>query len=112
MGHPAADQLALGLIDRGSVSPRSVLDQLVLAPSIGHPQGQMELIPQGTTLPEVIDALQDRGLVVEGEIGLELGSEGRQIRTSLKFKPREGLVSKLINRFSISMDLKNLIGLK
>jgi len=109
---PAADQLALGLVDRGSTSPKSVLDQLVLAPRIGHPQGQMELIAQGTTLPEVIDALRERGLVVEGEIGLEVGSEGKQIRTSLKFKPREGLISKVISRFSFSVDLKSLIGLK
>jgi hypothetical protein len=109
---PAADQLALGLIDRGSTSPKSVLDQLVLAPRIGHPHGEMELIAQGTTLPEVIDALQDRGLVVEGEIGLEVGPGGKQIRSSLKFKPREGLISKVINRFSFSVDLKNLIGLK
>ena|SRR6185436_6517976 len=102
----------LGLVDRGSTSRKSVLDQLVLAPRIGHPQGQMELIPQDTTLPDVIDALQDRGLVVEGEIGLEVGLGGRQIRTSLKFKPREGLISKVISRFSFNIDLKNLIGLK
>jgi hypothetical protein len=109
---PAADQLALGLVDRGSTSPESVLDQLVLAPRIGHPHGEMELIAQGTTLREVIDALQDRGLVVEGEIGLEVGPAGKEIRTSLKFKPREGLISKVISRFSFSVDLKNLIGLK
>jgi hypothetical protein len=72
----------------------------------------MDLVPQETTLPEVIDALHDRGLIVEGEIGLELATEGRQIRSSIKFKPREGLVSKIINRFSISVDLKNLIGMK
>jgi len=59
-------------------------------------------------LTEVIDALQDRGLVVEGEIGLEIAPEGRSIRTSLKFKPREGIVSKVINRFSLNIDLKDL----
>jgi hypothetical protein len=109
---PPPDQLALGLIERGSTSPSSVLDQLTLAPSIGHPQGEMELIAQGTKLLEVIDALQDRRLVVEGEIGLEISPSGRQIRTLLKFKPREGLISKIISRFSVSVDLKNLIGLK
>jgi hypothetical protein len=109
---PPADQLAVGLIDRGSRSQKSVLDQLVLAPNIGHPQGEMELIPQDTTLPDVIDALQERGFIVEGEIGLELGSTGKEIRTSLKFKPREGLLSKVISRFSISSDLKSLIGFK
>ena len=72
----------------------------------------MELVDQTTALPEVIDALQDRGLIVEGEIGLELGPGGRQMRTSIKFKPREGLISKVKSRFSISVDLKTLIGLK
>ena len=89
-----------------------MLDQLIFAPRIGHPQGEMELIAQATRLPEVIDALQDRGFVVEGEIGLDLSPSGRQIRTSLKFKPREGLISKIISRFSINVDLKSLIGLK
>jgi len=104
---PAADQLALGLIDRGT-SADSLVDQLLSAPQLGHPFGSMELVKGNVPLTGVIDALQDRGLVVEGEIGLEVGPEGQCIRTNLKFKPREGIVSKVINRFSLNLDLKDL----
>ena len=42
---PAADQLALGLVDRSSVrSTQSVMDQLALAPEIGHPYGGLECL--------------------------------------------------------------------
>jgi hypothetical protein len=61
---------------------------------------------------EALDALQDRGLLAEGKIGLEVASAGQQVRASLKFKPREGLIPKVIVRYSFSVDLKNLIGLK
>jgi hypothetical protein len=110
---PAADQLALGFVDRGSdTTTKSVLDQLELAPQVGHPYGQLELLPSTTTIADIVDSLQERGLIVEGEVGLEMGPSGRQIRTSLKFKPREGVVSKIINRFSFNFDLKNLLGPK
>jgi hypothetical protein len=106
---PAPDQLALGLVDRGSTSPTSLLDEILVTPNMGHPHGQMELLPPETRLVDVVDALQERGLLVQGELGLEVGPQGRHIRTSLRFKPREGLLSKIINRFKFSVDLKNLI---
>jgi hypothetical protein len=107
---PAADQLALGLIDRGATSAKALVDQLVLAPRLGHPYGSMELVGGKVGLTEVIDALQERNLVVAGEMGFEVGPEGSHIRTALKFQPREGLVSKVINRFSFNVDLKNIFG--
>lgn len=109
---PAADQLAIGLIDRGITSPREILKQVLSAPEIGHPYGDMELVGDDVRVRDVIEALQQRALVVEGEIGWELGPEAKTMRTTLRFKPREGFLTKLINRVSISIDLKNLIGLK
>ena len=109
---PAPDQLALGLVDLGARSPKTLLDQLLLSPEMGHPFSDTELIENQNSLPAVIEALQERDLVIEGELGLEVGPGGRQVRALLKFKPREGLLSKIINKFSFSIDLKNLIGLK
>jgi hypothetical protein len=107
---PAPDELALGLVDRGAESLESVLDQVNLAPCIGHPYGPMALLEKGTKLTDLIDALGDRGLVVEGEMGLQVGPNGEEVRTSLKFKPQEGLLSKIIGRFSVKVNLKNFIG--
>jgi hypothetical protein len=106
---PAADELALGLVDRGADSPQSVLDQLLLTPTLGHPYGPTALVSENTKLTDMIDALGERGMIVEGEVGLEVGPGGKQIRTSLKFKPQEGLLSKIINRFSLNLDLKDFL---
>jgi hypothetical protein len=89
---PAPDQLALGLVDRRPTSRISLLDEVLVTPDIGHPYGQMELLSSETPVADLVDALQERGLLVEGELGLEVGPEGRHIRTSLRFKPREGLI--------------------
>jgi hypothetical protein len=107
---PPADQLALGLIDRLSLSPSQILDQVITAPAVGHPLSEPELLPATAswTADDIIVQLQDRGLAVEGELGLELGPAGRTIRQTIRFKPREGLLSKLLNRFSIKLDLKDL----
>lgn len=59
---------------------------------------------------ELVDSLKDRGLSVEGEVGLELTDEGRVIRSAVRFKPREGFLSKLSNVISVQIDfnLKDL----
>jgi hypothetical protein len=105
---PAPDQLALGLVDRGATKIGHLLDHLTQAPSLGHPFGPSEITPPAIPVTKVIDALQERKLLVEGEIGLEITQEGHSIRTAVRFKPREGLLSKLINRFSFNIDLKDL----
>jgi len=42
-------------------------------------------------------------------LGYELTAEGEQQRSIVRFKPREGLISKLINRVSVKVNLKNII---
>ncbi len=102
---PAPDQLALGIIERASASPTDIVDQIALAPSLGHPLGEMELVARGTSLPEIMDALKERGFVVDGEIAQELTAEGESRRASVRFTPKEGVISKLINRVSITIDI-------
>ena len=109
---PAPDLLALGLIDRGSRGMADVLDQVLLAPRIGHPYGETEIVGSNIPAHEVIDALQERGLVVEGEYGYEVGPTGQTIRQTMRFKPREGFISKVLNRISLKVDLKSLISAK
>jgi hypothetical protein len=102
---PAADQLALGLLDREPVSAGEIVDRLRQTPGLGHPFGPLEVIDQPVSLHEVIVALQERGLLVEGEAAFEVTPEGRSVRAKVSFKPREGLVSKLLQRFSLKVDL-------
>lgn len=70
---PAPDSLAVGVIDHGVKVPWKITQHVESAPVLGHPFGEMELVQQKDTSPlAIIDALRERKLVVEGELGLEL----------------------------------------
>jgi hypothetical protein len=106
---PAPDQLALGLIERGhATSASQLLEKISEAPALGHPYGEMEVTPPGTQLLNIVDELRERKLVVEGELTLELTPQGQSTRQTIKYKPREGLLSKLLNRFEVKLDLKDI----
>jgi hypothetical protein len=109
---PPADQLALGLIDRnhGLSKKSEVAEQVLVAPEIGHPFGPPELTTI-SSVPEMIEELHDRGLIADGEIGFEVTPQGKAVRATIRFKPREGLVSKILNRISIDLSIKELMGL-
>jgi hypothetical protein len=108
--YPALDQTALGLIDRGQHSLQTIEEVAEIAPDLGHPYGISELVT-AESLPALIDELQERKLVVEGEVGLELTADGKEQRATVRFKPREGLISKIINRITVKINLKNFIKL-
>lgn len=104
---PPPDQTALGLIDRAPQS-LEVIETLKNAPALGHPFGVDELVPPDTAMTELLDQLKERKYVAEIDYGLELTDEGKQVRTQMKVKPREGLISKLINRVSVTINFKSL----
>ncbi|MDX6696064.1 MAG: hypothetical protein QOF02_3667 [Blastocatellia bacterium] len=106
--YPAADQIALGLVDRGIGKPSDLLEQLEQAPALGHPYGSSEITTTAKNFGEVIDELVARKLIIEGEVSLETTPEGETVRQTVKFKPREGLLSKLLNRIEVKIDLKSL----
>ena len=107
---PPVDQLALGLIDRLSMPASGVTEQILMAPALGHPIVGPEICQDfiSSSPSDIIAKLQERGLAVEGELGLELSPEGQTIRQVIRFKPREGVLSKILNRFSVNLDFKDL----
>jgi hypothetical protein len=105
---PPPDNLALGLIERCAPTTDILITQLESCIERGHPFGPNELVPASGSLPTMIDSLRDRGYVMEGERILEVTDTGKSIRETVKFKPRESLVSKIINQFSIKFDLKDM----
>jgi len=102
---PPADHLTLGFVDSGESSASVLLDKLKRTPNEGHPFGLFEIIDKSKGLEDVIDTLQDRRLLVEGDIGLELTPDAKTLRAQVRFKPREGLISKLSRIFSAKVDL-------
>jgi hypothetical protein len=56
-------------------------------------------------LPDLIETLSELGYLAEGEHGVEVTPAGQTTRMQLKFRPREGLISKLINRFTVNANI-------
>jgi hypothetical protein len=103
---PSADQLALGLADRTTATASQLMEALGSAPKLGHPFGENEVLPASLRLAEVVDALMDRKLLVAGEVDVKVSQQGETLRARVKFGPRESVVSKVINRFNVHLDLK------
>ena len=103
---PAPDQVALGLVDRAtaSISPEAITAELHIAPRLGHPFGPMDIVPAGTRLRETVAALVDMGLVVAGA-ECSTTDDGDAIRATVRLQPREGLISRLINRINFNFNL-------
>jgi hypothetical protein len=102
---PSADQLTLGFADRSVMSPGEIVDRLIRTPEVGHPFGELEIVERAVGLNDMVEALQDKGLLVEGEAGIEITGQGRSLRSQVRFKPREGLFARLAHIFSVKVDL-------
>lgn len=102
---PSADQLALGFADRLSSKPTEIVDSHGRTPEAGHPFGELEIVEPSVRLNEMVIALQERGLLVEGEAGVEITEKGKSMRAQVRFKPREGLFTRLANVLSVKIDL-------
>jgi hypothetical protein len=103
---PPPDQIALGMVERDGANVASISSAVDAAPKIGHPLGPSELVSSsGTFMPEMVAELIDHGLLVEGEFGLEVTPSGTNVRSMVKFRPREGVLSKLIQRFSVNANV-------
>lgn len=109
--YPAPDQLLLGAIDRGA-PVASPAQPAQMANRLGHPSGKMELVSADTQVTDLIDALYERKLLVSGEVSVELSDEGLRERATVKFTPRESIISKIVNRISVSIDLKQMFGVQ
>lgn len=106
--HPPVDQAALGIIDRGITAPQDVANAVTQLPAIGHPTERPEMLdPSVKGGIELLDALRDRGLIDEAEIGLVVTAKGSELRALVRKRPREAAISKLINRVKITLSTEN-----
>ena len=110
---PPADELAVGLVELATRPATDIASELSKVPDLGHPFGKFEIIDShfgNINMIDVVDTLKDKGFLVEGEIGMELGKDGKTLRTTARFRPKEGLLQKLsrIFSFSVELNLKDL----
>jgi hypothetical protein len=106
---PPPDHLALALADRKHLDREAIAKASQLSPAMGHPFGKMEIVGTSAHAADVADALQHMGFLVEGEYGLEVTEAGAFERAIVKWRPREGLVSKLIQRVKITINLSGSV---
>lgn len=100
---PSRDQLALGLIDQGVHAGTEIASIGETAPILGHPFGEAELIDKTSDFVGTLAALKEAGYVAEGELGVEIAESGRTVRSTIKVRPQEGLLTKLLNRVNVSI---------
>lgn len=101
---PAPDHLALALIDRWSFATiPQVVDQMVRASDLGHPFGPPELLNDYDSFTNLIQELQQMGLVTTANGQLTITESGHAVRATDQSQPREAVASKLLNRMKASL---------
>jgi hypothetical protein len=98
---PPKDHALLALSDRTLLNPRTIEEKLSSFNTFGHPLSKSEFATEGQSTIDIIDELQDRGLILQGEIEISTTEKGKEYRQSVKFQPRESVFSKIINRISV-----------
>lgn len=111
--YPPADTLALGIIDRGFSSRDAILDAVNVAEQEGHRVAASTLVPDAGSIIDILEELRSVGYLADVNIDYDLTSEGKTVRSTLKARPAEGLISKLISRLNFNIDIstKDLISL-
>jgi hypothetical protein len=100
---PSPDALVLGIVDSGLGTKESIGRGLSIAEQDGHQFSQNELVDRLARLPDLLEALRDKGYIAEGEASLELTDTGNTFRESVRYRPREGLVSKIAQRITVKV---------
>ncbi|OWK19863.1 hypothetical protein AJ88_38130 [Mesorhizobium amorphae CCBAU 01583] len=108
---PPADNLALGLIDKGLSAGDQLRAGFKLAEAQGHLISPNTIVPDAASMTDMIDELQARGFVVSGETEIAIGPEGTTFRQTISHRPAEGLIERLskIVSFKLDLSLKDLL---
>jgi hypothetical protein len=102
---PPADQLALGIAERGITKRNEITEIVASAPAEGHPFGSNELIFKPTDVVDIVDRLSENSFINEVDHSVKLTTSGTTSRLMIRATPREGVISKLITRFKFNMRL-------
>lgn len=102
--YPPADSLALGLVENENYTAKELIKHVARVPELGHPFGQNELTDI-KKMNQIVDALKEKGLIVEGEFSMGITEDGKEKRMLVKFSPRESIFKRLSNLFSIKVDI-------
>lgn len=102
---PPRDQVILGVVDKTRATLDELGRSLNVSEQLGHPLAPCEITSDSRNIQTIIDDLSSMGLVVEGEIGLEITPAGTSSRAVVKFRPRESFLSKLFQSLKLNISL-------
>ncbi len=106
---PPPDQTALALVERGFGSAEQIIEAVATAPDIGHPFGETEIAPSGSSLTKILEVLEEKKLTVDAEVtGVALTDLGEEAQGTFRISTRESFITKLINRFEVKINLKSI----
>lgn len=105
--NPPKDHAALAVVDRGirNVNKMAVSEAILQLPQIGHPLADNELLSENGNIIETLGQLKEMGYLAEGEFAVTITESGKELRQTVKFRPREGVFSKLTSMVKLNIGL-------
>lgn len=98
---PASDELRLGLIEQGLGDRQRIEAAVRVSEQNGHIQGSPNIVDLQDPLA-IVTALSEVGYVADGEFGLEITEEGRRFRSTVRYRPKESVFTRILNRITVN----------
>ncbi|MDO5658616.1 MAG: hypothetical protein Q4G36_09885 [Paracoccus sp. (in: a-proteobacteria)] len=108
--YPSKDALVLGLVDSGLQSVDAINGGINQAQADGHIMTSNTILDSAADVHDIVNELRRSGLIAEGEMEWEVTEDGKKIRNSVKFRPSEGLISRIAKVFSLRIDISSVLG--
>lgn len=108
--YPSKDALALGLVDSGLQTVDAINGGIVQAQADGHIMTPNTILDSAADVHDIVSELRRSGLVTEGEMEWEVTEDGKKVRNLVKFRPSEGLISRISKVISLRIDISKVIG--
>lgn len=106
---PPVDALAVGFVDGGVTTQAGVTNAVAVAEGLGHQVASPVLVDATDDVARLLAELKESGHVAEGELGLEIGPNGRTFRASVKFRPQESMFSRVLQRVNLTINPSNFL---
>jgi hypothetical protein len=105
---PPPDTFALGLVEGRVRTHKDLLARLGESRDLGHPLSQNEILPPDIVKGDILEMLKGKGYLMEADFEIEISEEGRRYRGSARLRPKEGFITKFLNRVKINISTKDL----
>jgi hypothetical protein len=104
---PKIDNVLLGLSENLRLPESQLVQAAKLAPEEGHPMEQSALLEEFRKDPiSLVREFKRIGYLIEAEESISLSEAGKEVRSYVRTRPQEGLISKIARVFSVKVEFK------